>query len=127
MNERQRELTAKVGRLTQKLETGVIDPTLSAAENARAEAELKSIAARLVAVIPKPALSAEERVERMARAVSHATPDLDKIEPASHVLARLKPRIDELVPDGDLTMEEKVDKLGDIFRAAFAQNITDAA
>jgi len=54
MNQRQKDLTAKVGRLTQRLETGVIDPTLSAAENARAEAELKSIAARLVAVIPNP-------------------------------------------------------------------------
>jgi len=49
------------------------------------------------------------------------------IEPASHVLARLKPRIDELVPGTDLTMEEKVDRLGEIFRAAYAQNITDAA
>lgn len=127
MNERQKKLADKVGRLTQRLDFAVKDPTLSAAENARAAAELKAIAARLMAIIPDPALSAEERVERLARAVSDAKPDWDRIEPASHVLARLKPRIDELVPGTDLTTEAKVDKLGEMFRRAFPQSLSDVA
>jgi hypothetical protein len=127
MNERQKKLADKLGRLTQRLETGVKDPTLSAAENARAVAELKAISARLAAIIPDPSLSAEQRVERLARAVESATPDWDMIEPASHVLARLKPRIDALVPGTELTSEAKIDKLGELFRALFPQNFSDVA
>jgi hypothetical protein len=127
MNERQKKLADKVGRLTQRLDFSVKDPSLSAAENARAASELKAIAARLMAIIPDPALSAEERVERLARAVSNAKPDWDMIEPASHVLARLKPRIDQLVPGTDLTTEAKVEKLGELFRRAFAQSLSDVA
>jgi hypothetical protein len=127
MNERQKKLADKLGRLTQRLETGVKDPTLSAAENARAVAELKAISARLAAIIPDPSLSVEQRVERLARAVESATPNWDMIEPASHVLARLKPRIDALVPGTELTSEAKIDKLGELFRALFPQNFSDVA
>ena len=127
MNEQQKKLADKLGRLTQRLETNVKDPSLSAAENARAVSELRAIAARLVAIIPDPSLSAEQRVERLARAVSNATPNWDMIEPASHVLARLKPRIDALVPGTNLTTEAKIDKLGEMFRALFPQNFSDVA
>jgi hypothetical protein len=127
MNERQKELADKVGRLTKRLDFQVKDPSLSAAENARAASELKTIGARLMAIIPDPSLSAEQRIERLARAVSNAKPDWGMIEPASHVLARLKPRIDELVPGTDLTTEAKVEKLGEMFRAAFPQNFSDVA
>lgn len=124
MNERQKKLAAKVGRLTQRLETEIKDPALSPAENARAEAELKAIASRLVDAIPDPRYSAEQRVERLAHAVSGASPNMNMLEPASHVLARLKTRIDELVPEADLTTEAKIDKLAALFRAAFSDKMS---
>ena len=127
MNQRQKELAKKVGRLTQKLETQINDPSMSGAENARAVAELKAIASRLVAVIPDPSFSAEQRVERLAHAVGGATPNTDMLEPASHVVARLKTRIDELLPGTDLSTEAKIDKLGAMFRAAFPEKVSDVA
>jgi hypothetical protein len=123
MNERQKRLADKVGRLTQRLETGVYDKTLSAEQNAKAVAEFGAIATRLARIIPEPIFSPEQRLERIAVAMSGAKADLSKLEPASRTLARLKARIEELVPGDDLTVEEKIDKLGDAFRAASPEKL----
>ncbi len=117
MNERQKKLAAKVGRLTQRLETAIYDPALNAERNAQVAADLRAISGQLHSIVPGLTFSPEQRLERIAFAVNGGT--TNPLEPDSHRLARLKARIDELVPGSDLTTEAKVEKLGELFRQKF--------
>ena len=125
MNERQKKLADKVGRLTQRLETAIYDPALSAERNAQVAAELRAISGQLHSIIPGLTFSPEQRLERIALAVNGGTSN--PLEPDSQRLARLKTRIDELIPGSDMTIEAKVDKLAELFRKASGQKIRDVA
>jgi len=126
MNETQKLLTNKVNRLTQRLETLKTDPSRSEIENARAGGQLVSLCEALERAVPHPTFSAEERVERTARAVDGATPNPRLMEPEIVKLERLTARIHELVPDPDLSLDEKVDRLGRLFAAAFPNMLNKA-
>jgi hypothetical protein len=110
MNRTQSELSQRVDRLSQRLDTKVSEPSLSLEENQRAVADLASIARRLAAVLPDVSASPEERVERLARYVPGATPKPELMVSDYQKLVRMRARLEELVP-GDLTPEQRVDRL----------------
>jgi len=126
MNPLQTKLSDKLARLTQRLDTKVLEPGLSQEENDRASAELAEIAWRLAALIPHAALSAEERVERLARFVPRAVPRKDLMVSDVQKLRRIRQRVDELVPGTALTTEQKLDRLAELFLEAKLQ-LTGAA
>ena len=119
MNETQRKLANKVGRLTQRLETVGVDDSRTDIENARAAVQLVTLCAALERAVSHPTFSAEERVERMARAVDGATPNPRLMDPEIVKLERLVARIHALVPDPALSLDEKLDRLGKLFAVAF--------
>jgi hypothetical protein len=104
------QLSQRLDRLSQRLDTKVSEPGLSLEENQRASAELASIARRLAAVLPDVSASPEERVERLSRYVPGATPDPDLMISDHAKLVRMRARLEELVP-GELTPEQRVDQL----------------
>jgi hypothetical protein len=105
-----RPLKKKALRLTQRLDHSVPDPQESASVNQKASAELASLSAKLFWHIPDKSLSTFERLERLGRATNESAPDLAQLQPATKKLAKLKARIDQLVP-GDASHEKKLDIL----------------
>jgi hypothetical protein len=123
MNETQRKLNDKVDRLTQRLEFAIKDPSRSDAENARASVQLAALTEVLERIVPHPSFSPEERVERLARVVDDATPNPRLMEPEIVKLERLVARVDELMPVSGLSVQEKLDRLGRMFAAAFPDSV----
>jgi hypothetical protein len=118
-----RDLATRMAGLTQRLDHTVPDPKMSAAENAAAAAELRSLSAHLFELLPDKSLSPLERIERFSRAVDRE-PDLDQLKSANEKLAELKGRIDALVPgemsahDKLLVLENALNEKAGIHRAA---------
>ena len=127
MKKHQRALSEKLDRLSQRLDFDISDEELTDQENAQATLELAAISTRLAAAIPSATFSPEERVERLARVVDHTTPKAEFMEPNSKKLARIKLRVDELMPGTELSTEQKIDKLGEMFRAVFPDKLRDSA
>jgi len=123
MNETQKLLADKVNRLTQRLEFNIKDPSRTDIENARSGVQLAGLCEVLERIVPHPTFSAEERVERLARVVDGATPDPRLMEPEIVKLERLVARIDELMPVSGLSVHEKLDRLGQMFAAAFPDSV----
>lgn len=122
MSQIQNELSQRIDRLSQRLDTKVSEPSLSLEENQRASAELASIARRLAAILPDVSASPEERVERLARYVPSATPNPDLMISDYAKLVRMRARLEELVP-GDLTPEQRVDRLARHFAEARTEKL----
>ena len=101
---------SRLDHLTQRLDHTVPESSLSFQENRQASAELLSLSSKLEGLLPDPSLSPFERVERLARAIEDRTPEPEHLQSAAVKVARLKERLDELVP-GETTPERKVDVL----------------
>jgi hypothetical protein len=122
VNRTQSELSERIDRLSQRLDTKVTEPSLSLEQNQRASAELASIARRLAAILPDVSASPEERVERLARYVPNATPDPALMVSDHAKLVRMRARLEALVP-GDMTPEQRVDRLGRYLAEARAEKL----
>ena len=116
MNKKQAALSARVARVSKRLDFKIADPDLGPEENDHAHARLVEIARAIEAMLPAPHLSIEERLERPAAMIPGVTPgaiDSDAVK-----LARIVARVDELVPGSDLSTIEKIERLGELFHDA---------
>lgn len=102
-----------LSRLTERLDHMVPDPKLTALDNQKAAAQLAALSARLHVFLPDHTLSPQERLERLARVIQNRVPQSQHLLSANEKLAALTTRLNELVPGG-MTPEEKVDHLVDL-------------
>lgn len=105
------ELTYRLNRLTQRLDHMVPDNGISSELNDRAATILRELSERLIALLPDPSLSPDERLERIARAVQDRVPQSEQLLPAIQKVHRLERRLLELVPGDDLDCFARLERL----------------
>lgn len=101
----------RVEQVTQRLDHGTSDPRASLEVNKAAAQELKELSIRLIELLPNPALSPDERLERIARVVQDRIPRTDLLVSDLEKLDRLESRLKELVPDDGLSSSERLERL----------------
>lgn len=73
--------------------------------------ELTALSKRMLELLPDPSIGPEERLERIARIVPYSLLQSKNMKTARTKLNNLKNRLNELVPDTELTALEKLEIL----------------
>ena len=103
----------RFSQVTQRLDHMVPEARQSDAQNAEAAAELAALSEKLAVLLPDSSLSPDERLERLARVVQDRVPYYEHLLPAASKVAKLKSRINELVP-GEMSSVDKISQLADM-------------
>ena len=101
----------RLDQVTKRLDHMVPDIVMSSKFNNLAAKELEEISTLLMKLLPDPSLSPDERLERLARVVQERIPEMENLLSASQKVHKLKRRIDELVPNDDMTHTTKIEYL----------------